>query len=69
MFELLGAFVLSQTTWEAYDFKTHRRAEAIIYIGTIGGIAMGLALIMIDALLGTRRAFADVEPGKQSTFP
>lgn len=63
MFELLGAFILSQTSYNGYDFRTHKRAEAILYIGTIGGIAMGLILIVFDTILGTRRAFADVEPG------
>lgn len=62
IFELFGAFILSQTDYNGFDFRTHKRAHAIVFIGSVGGIAIGLALIVIDALFGTRRAFADVEP-------
>lgn len=62
IYELFGAFVLSQTDYKGFDFQTHKRAHAIVFIGATGGIAIGLVLILIDAIIGTRRAFADVEP-------
>jgi hypothetical protein len=34
--ELVGAFILSQTDYNGYDFKTHKRARAIIAIGGFG---------------------------------
>lgn len=36
IFELVGAFILSQTDYSGYDFKTHKRARAIIAIGGYG---------------------------------
>ena len=66
IFELFGAFVLSQTPYNGFDFRTHKRAHAIVFIGSTGGIAIGLVLLLIDAIIGTRRAFADVEPAARS---
>ncbi|KAK9899565.1 hypothetical protein P389DRAFT_1297 [Cystobasidium minutum MCA 4210] len=68
LFELLGSFILTQTSWEAYDLRTHRRGEAICYIGCVGGIVMGLFLLIFDALTAKRR-YADVEPGPPSNRP
>ena len=50
VFELVGSFILSQTNYHGYDFKTHKEAAAIVEIGTLGGIAMGIALIFYDIL-------------------
>lgn len=36
IFELVGAFILSQTDYNGYDFRTHKRARAIIAIGGFG---------------------------------
>jgi hypothetical protein len=75
IFELTGAFALSQTDYNGYDFKTHKRARAIIAIGGFGewtsavppskdlttsragGLAIGLALIIIDLMLNNVKGF------------
>lgn len=62
LFELLGAFLLAQWEYRGYDFRTHRTADAIVFSGTLGGLAIGIVLIVVDALLASSRAFADAEP-------
>lgn len=51
LFELLGAFILTQFDYEGYDFNTHKKAEAIVFIGCIGGLIQGLALVIVDVIL------------------
>lgn len=52
IFELIGGFVLSQTKFKRYDFRTHKNADAIVFIGCIGGLVIGLLLILIDYTIG-----------------
>lgn len=51
IFELVGSFILSQVEYDGYDFHAHKSAHAIVEIGALGGISMGLILIVIDMLL------------------
>lgn len=64
MFELLGSFILSQTDFNdfAYDFRTHKNAKAIVTIGTLGGVAMGFALIVVDGITYTNKYLSDIDP-------
>ncbi|CAD6582682.1 MAG: hypothetical protein CYPHOPRED_002100 [Cyphobasidiales sp. Tagirdzhanova-0007] len=62
VFELLGAFILSQTGYKGYDFQTHHEAHAIVFIGSTGGIAMGIMLLLLDVITIGARPLADVEP-------
>ena len=48
LFEIMGAYVLSQADYAGRDFKTHRGARALLFIGCIGGLPVGLVLILID---------------------
>ena len=47
LFELVGAFVLSQTDYSGYDFRTHKRARAIIAIGGFGELLLAQAEISL----------------------
>lgn len=91
MFELMGAFVLTQLNYDGFDFQTHKKAKAIVvrgrytlltaadlltlapsqFIGTIGGLSVGLVLMIIDLFLASKAAVNDLgtKPNSKDSRP
>ncbi|KAK9900113.1 hypothetical protein P389DRAFT_192405 [Cystobasidium minutum MCA 4210] len=67
IFELMGAFLLTQFGYDGYDFKTHKKAEAIVFIGGVGGAATGLALVIVDIALRANPAVNDTSAKKDAS--
>jgi len=57
--ELVGGYVLTQADFSRYDFKSHKKGDAIVFIGCVGGLAIGLMLIIVDYTIGNYWRFRD----------